>query len=227
MLGTLVNALAVVGGSAVGVSLRRHIPEGMHEILMQGLGLAVLVIGMQMALGTHNVLVVIISMAVGGVLGEALGIEARLNRLGLWAEARLGAREEGSTFARAFVTSSLLFCVGPLTILGSIQGGLGQPPVLLYTKSMLDGVSSVAIGAALGAGGGPSAGTIPIYQGALTLLATPAPGGVTPGVTRGVTPAGGPLGLGVGSTLLRLPPGRVGKPLPGLLAGGAANGFFA
>src|SRR5256886_3972649 len=174
MLGTLVNALAVVVGSAIGVSLRRHIPEGMHEILMQGLGLAVLVIGMQMALGTHNVLVVIISMAVGGVLGEALGIEARLNRLGLWAEARLGAREEGSTFARAFVTSSLLFCVGPLTILGSIQGGLGQPPVLLYTKSMLDGVSSIAIGAALGAGGFLFPWPVLTYSGAALVLATPA-----------------------------------------------------
>lgn len=223
MLGTLVNALAVVAGSAVGVSLRRHIPEGMHEILMQGLGLAVLVIGMQMALGTHNVLVVIISMAVGGVLGEAFGIEARLNRLGLWAEARLGAREEGSTFARAFVTSSLLFCVGPLTILGSIQGGLGQPPVLLYTKSMLDGVSSVAIGAALGAGVFLSAGTILIYQGALTLLATLAQGVMTPDVTREFTATGGLLVLGVGITLLRLRPVRVGNLLPALLVVVALN----
>src|SRR5436309_13604159 len=112
---------------------------------MQGLGLAVLVIGMQMGLGTHNVLVVIISMAVGGVLGEALGIEARLNRLGLWDEARLRAREQGSTFARAFVTSSLLFCVGPLTILGSIQCCLRQPPMLLYKKSKLVEHSSDAI----------------------------------------------------------------------------------
>src|SRR5207302_10307740 len=105
MLGTLVNALAVVAGSAVGVSLRRHIPEGMHELLMQGLGPAVLVIGMQMGLGTHNVLVVIISMAAVGVLGEALGIEARLNRLVLWAERPLGALEEGSTFAASSVTT--------------------------------------------------------------------------------------------------------------------------
>ncbi len=135
MLGTFVNALAVLVGSALGVLLRRRIPKGMDEILMQGLGLAVVVIGVQMARGTHNVVVLILSMAIGGVLGHLLGIEAGLERLGTWAEARLGAREEGSTFARAFVTSSLLFCVGPLTILGAFQGGLGQPPVLLYTKS--------------------------------------------------------------------------------------------
>src|SRR5207244_1960433 len=154
MLGTLVNALAVVAGSAVGVSLRRHIPEGMHEILMQGLGLAVLVIGMQMGLGTHNVLVVIISMAVGGVL---------------------------------------------------------------------DGVSSVAIGAALGAGVFLSAGTILIYQGALTLLATLAQGVMTPDVTREFTATGGLLVLGVGITLLRLRPVRVGNLLPALLVVVALN----
>jgi uncharacterized membrane protein YqgA involved in biofilm formation len=215
--GTFVNAAAVLVGSALGVSLRRRIPEGMHEILMQGLGLAVLVIGMQMALGTRHVLVVILSLALGGVIGELLGIEAGLDRLGRWAEARLGAREEGSTFARAFVTSSLLFCVGPLTILGSIQGGLGQTPVLLYTKSMLDGVSSVAIGAELGSGVFLSAGTVLIYQGALTLLASLARVVMTPDVTSEFTATGGLLVIGVGLTLLRLRPIRVGNLLPALL----------
>lgn len=217
MLGTLVNAVAVLVGSAIGVLLRRRIPTGMDEILMQGLGLAVLVIGMQMARGTHNVVVLILSMAIGGVLGHVLGIEAGLERLGTWAEARLGAREEGSTFARAFVTSSLLFCVGPLTILGAFQGGLGQPPVLLYTKSVLDGVSSVAIGATLGPGVFLSAGTILVYQGALTLLASSAQTLMTPDVTREFTATGGLLVLGVGITLLGLRPIRVGNLLPALL----------
>jgi uncharacterized membrane protein YqgA involved in biofilm formation len=204
-------------GSALGVLLRRRIPKGMDEILMQGLGLAVIVIGVQMARGTHNVVVLILSMAIGGVLGHLLGIEAGLERLGTWAEARLGAREEGSTFARAFVTSSLLFCVGPLTILGAFQGGLGQPPVLLYTKSVLDGVSSVAIGATLGPGVFLSAGTILVYQGALTLLASSAQTLMTPDVTREFTATGGLLVLGVGITLLGLRPIRVGNLLPALL----------
>ena len=217
MQGTLVNTLAVLAGSALGVSLRRRIPEGLHEILMQALGLATLVIGMQMALGTRNVLIVILSLASGGVIGELLGIETGLDRLGRWAEARLGAREDGSTFARAFVTSSLLFCVGPLTILGSIQGGLGQAPVVLYTKSMLDGVSSVAIGAALGSGVFLSAGTVLVYQGGLTLLASLAQAVMTPDVTREFTATGGLLVLGVGFTLLRLRPIRVGNLLPALL----------
>jgi len=217
VVGTLVNALAIIDGSTLGVLLRRRIERGMDEILMQGLGLAVIVIGVQMARGTHNVVVLILSMAIGGVLGHLLGIEAGLERLGTWAEARLGAREEGSTFARAFVTSSLLFCVGPLTILGAFQGGLGQPPVLLYTKSVLDGVSSVAIGATLGPGVFLSAGTILVYQGALTLLASSAQTLMTPDVTREFTATGGLLVLGVGITLLGLRPIRVGNLLPALL----------
>ena len=217
MLGTLVNTLAVLAGSTLGVLFRRRIPKGMDDILMQGLGLAVLVIGMQMALETRNVVVVILSMAIGGAMGHLLGIEAGLERLGTWAEARLGAREEGSTFARAFVSSSLLFCVGPLTILGAFQGGMGQPPVLLYTKSVLDGVSSVAIGATLGPGVFLSAGTILVYQGALTLLASSAQTLMTPDVTREFTATGGLLVLGVGITLLGLRPIRVGNLLPALL----------
>lgn len=217
MLGTLVNAVAVLVGSTLGVLLRRRIPTGMEDILMQGLGLAVLVIGWQMARESHNVVLLILSMTIGGVLGHLLGIEAGLERLGTWAEARLGAREEGSTFARAFVSSSLLFCVGPLTILGAFQGGLGQPPVLLYTKSVLDGVSSVAIGAALGPGVFLSAVTILLYQGALTLLASSAQMVMTPDVTREFSATGGLLVLGVGINLLGLRPIRVGNLLPALL----------
>lgn len=217
MLGTLVNAVAVLVGSTLGVLLRRRIPKGMEDILMQGLGLAVLVIGWQMARESHNVVLLILSMTIGGVLGHLLGIEAGLERLGTWAEARLGAREEGSTFARAFVSSSLLFCVGPLTILGAFQGGLGQPPVLLYTKSVLDGVSSVAIGAALGPGVFLSAVTILLYQGGLTLLAFSAQMVMTPDVTREFSATGGLLVLGVGINLLGLRPIRVGNLLPALL----------
>lgn len=217
MLGTLVNAVAVLVGSTLGVLLRRRIPKGMEDILMQGLGLAVLVIGWQMARESHNVVLLILSMTIGGVLGQLLSIEAGLERLGTWAEARLGAREEGSTFARAFVSSSLLFCVGPLTILGAFQGGLGQPPLLLYTKSVLDGVSSVAIGAALGPGVFLSAVTILLYQGALTLLASSAQMVMTPDVTREFSATGGLLVLGVGINLLGLRPIRVGNLLPALL----------
>ncbi|HLN11653.1 MAG TPA: DUF554 domain-containing protein [bacterium] len=217
MLGTIVNALSVLAGGVLGVALRRRIPERMRDIAMQGIGLVTLVLGMQMALGTHNVLVVILSVVAGGWIGEAVGIEGGLERLGAWAEARLASPGEQGTFARAFVTSSLLFCVGPLTILGSIQAGLGQPPTLLYTKSMLDGVSSLAIGAALGVGVLLSAGTILVYQGALTLVAQAAQAVMTPDVTREFTATGGVLVLGIGLTLLRVRAVRAANLLPALL----------
>jgi len=217
VLGTIVNALAALVGGVLGVALRRRIPERMRDIAMQGIGLVTLVLGVQMALGTRDILVVILSIVAGGWIGEALGIEAGLERLGAWAEARFGATGQGGTFARAFVTSSLLFCVGPLTILGSIQAGLGQRPTLLYTKSILDGVSSLAIGAALGIGVVLSAGTILVYQGALTLLAQAAQSVMTPDVTREFTATGGVLVLGIGLTILGMRSIRVANLLPALL----------
>ena len=184
MLGTIVNALSVLAGGGLGVVLRRRIPERMREIAMQAIGLVTLVLGMQMALGTHDILVVILSVVLGGWIGEAVGIEAGLERLGAWAETRLGSAGERGTFARAFVTSSLLFCVGPLTAFSAaFRRASASPPTLLYTKSVLDGVSSLAIGAALGLGVLLSARTILVYQGALTLLAQAAQAVMTPDVT--------------------------------------------
>lgn len=217
MLGTIVNALAVLVGGALGILFRRRIPTRVRDVLMQGLGLATLVIGMQMALETRDVVTVIVSVVIGAALGEAVGIEERLRRMGEWAEGRLGARGEGGTFARAFVMSSLLFCVGPLTILGSIQGGLGQPPVLLYTKSLLDGASSVAIGATLGAGVFLSALTVLVYQGLLTLLASAVQTVFTPHVTTEFTATGGVLVIGIALNLLRIQAIRVGSLLPALV----------
>jgi uncharacterized membrane protein YqgA involved in biofilm formation len=213
VLGTIVNALAALVGGA----LRRRIPERMRDIAMQGIGLVTLVLGMQMALGTRSIPIVILSVVSGGWIGEALGIESGLERLGTWAEARLGTAGDRGTFARAFVTSSLLFCVGPLIILGSIQAGLGQTPTLLYTKSMLDGVSSLALGAALGIGVVLSAGTILVYQGALTLAAQAARSVMTPDVVREFTATGGVLVLGIGLAILRVRSIRAANFLPALL----------
>lgn len=217
MIGTLVNAVAVLAGGALGILFRRRIPVRLRDGIMQALGLATLVIGAQMAFETHHVVVLIVSLVAGAALGEAARIEDGLQRLGEWAEGRLGAAGEGGAFARAFVMSSLLFCVGPLTILGSIQGGLGQPPLLLYTKSMLDGASSVAIGAALGAGVFLSALTVLVYQGLLTMLASAVQALLTPDMTREFTATGGVLVIGIALNLLRVQSIRVGNLLPALL----------
>src|SRR3990170_8470317 len=218
MEGTIVNAVAVIAGGTAGVLLRRRFPERMRETMMMGVGLATLLIGFQMALQTRNVLGVILSLAAGAVIGEALHIEEGIEALGRWAEARVGTRGgSAGSVADAFVTSSLLFCVGPMTVLGAIQDGLGQPPLLLYTKSLLDGISAVAIGAALGAGVLLSAGTVLVYQGAITLAAGTVQAVMTPEMTRELTATGGVLIVGLGLGILQIRRIRVGALLPALL----------
>ncbi|MBI3997664.1 MAG: DUF554 domain-containing protein [Armatimonadetes bacterium] len=217
MAGTLVNAIAVIIGGLIGLGLGRRFSERMRETVMQAVGLATLLIGFQMAVQTQYVLGIIVSLAAGAVLGEALHIEDGLEALGRWAEQRTGAVGSEQAFARAFVTSSLLFCVGPLTVLGAIQDGLGQPPVLLYTKSLLDGISSVAIGAALGAGVLLSAVTVLLYQGTLTVAAEAIQRVMTPEMTRELTATGGVLIVGLGISILQLRRIRVGNLLPSLV----------
>lgn len=216
MEGTIVNAIAVVAGGLAGVALRHRFPERMRDIVMAAIGLATLLIGFQMALQTANVLGIIASLVLGGLIGEAIHIEEGIEALGRWAERLYGSPSEESTVAAAFVTSSLLFCVGPMTILGAIQDGLGQTPVLLYTKSLLDGISAVAIGAALGAGVLLSAGTVLLYQGALTLAAGAVHGVMTQEMTRELTATGGVLIVGLGLGILRIRKIRVGSLLPAL-----------
>lgn len=217
MEGTVVNVIAVLAGGLAGLGLRRRLPERAREAVMAAVGLATLLIGFQMALQTQNVLGVILSLALGAVIGEGLHIEEGIEALGRWAERRAGPISRGGGTAQAFVTSSLLFCVGPMTILGAIQDGLGQAPVLLYTKSLLDGISSVAIGAALGAGVLLSAGTVLVYQGGLTLAAAAVSGAMTPEVTRELTATGGALIIGLGLGILQIRRIRVGSLLPSLL----------
>jgi uncharacterized membrane protein YqgA involved in biofilm formation len=217
MHATLINAVVVLIGGGLGASIGNRIPRGMRETVMQAVGLASLVIGVSMALATRNILLMILTLTAGAVIGEALRLEAGLEAMGRWAEGRLGVRVEESTVAGAFMTGSLLFCVGPLTILGSIQAGLGQPPVLLYTKTLMDGVSSIAIGAGLGGGVMLAGGVILVYQGALTLLASAVHTLMTADVTREFTATGGVLVIGIGLNILRLQMIRVGNMLPALV----------
>jgi uncharacterized membrane protein YqgA involved in biofilm formation len=217
MEGTFVNVAAVLLGGTAGLAMRRRFPERMRETVMMGIGLATVLIGVQMSLQTKNVLGIIVSLAVGAVAGESVHIEEGLEALGRWAEQRVGSANATGSVATAFVTSSLLFCVGPMTILGSIQDGLGQPPVLLYTKSLLDGISAMAIGAALGAGVLLSAGTILAYQGAITLAAGAVQAVLSEEMTRELSATGGILIVGLGLGILQIRRIRVGSLLPALV----------
>lgn len=221
MTGTLLNVATVLIGSLLGVMLGGRLPNSMRETVLRGLGLITVAIGLQMALQTANVLIVLGAVLVGGLLGEWWGIEAGLNGIGAWLEARFNRRSDGeksSHFMRGFVTASLLFCVGPMTILGSIQDGLSGDYRLLAIKAMLDGFASLAFASSLGIGVAFSALVILLYQGGLGLLAAQAQALLTPPMIAEMTATGGVLILSLGiSTLLEIKPIRVGNFLPALV----------
>lgn len=212
--GTIVNLCTVALGGSVGVVAGGRLPARYHEIIMQALGLATLAIGMQMALETKNILYMLGSIAVGGLVGEWLGIDAALERLGTKLQIRFG-RGRGS-FSEAFVTSSLVFCVGPLTFLGAIKNGLNGDNHLLILKSLLDLFSSFAFGASLGWGVLASLGTILVYQGGLSLGAGLFRTLIDTGMITEMTAVGGLIVLGVGLKLLQITNLRLGNFLPAL-----------
>jgi len=169
----------------------------------------------QMVLKVQSPLVVIASMVIGGVTGELLGIEEALERAGEWLRSR--ARSGSGTFVTGYVTASLVFCVGPMTLLGSIQEGLTGNPDIIYTKAMLDGAASVAFASSLGVGVGFAAITVLVFQGALTLLGAQLAFLLRPEILNEVTATGGLLILAIGLLLLEVKRLRVANLLPALV----------
>lgn len=219
LIGTIINSSAVIAGASAGLALKGRLPEKVAQTLLQGIGLFTLVIGIQMAITTKNPLVVIFGMVIGGIIGELIDIEAQLERLGKWVESKL-SRGEGSegAFAKGFVATSILFCVGPMAIMGSISDGLKGDSTILVTKSVMDGLASVAFASSLGAGVMASSLSLLIYQGALTLGASAVSGLLTDPIVTEMTAAGGLLIAGIGINILEIRKIRVGNLLPALLA---------
>ena len=174
MTGTIINIITVVVGSLLGSLLGSRLPAKTQETVLNGLGIMTFVVGLGMALESANVLIPMFSVLLGGILGEQWQIEDRLESAGRWLETqvghRLGKSEEGRV-VRAFVTASLVFCVGPLAVLGSIQDGLTGDYTLLAIKSLLDGFASLAFAATLGPGVILSAISVLVYQGSISLTA--------------------------------------------------------
>jgi uncharacterized membrane protein YqgA involved in biofilm formation len=225
MIGTIINVVTVLIGGLLGSFLGNRLPEKMRQTVISGLGLVTSVVGMQMALQTQNVLLIMGSVLLGGILGEWARIDDRLEATGRWLEDRLGGEPEaggGRSITRAFVTASLVFCVGPLTVLGSIQDGLTGDYSLLAVKSMLDGFAALAFSATMGPGVLLSILTVVFVQGGISLIAMgvgEALGEVTrqtPWVIE-MTAAGGVLMLGISLILLDLRRIRVANLLPAVL----------
>jgi uncharacterized protein len=219
MTGTLLNIATVLIGGVIGLIFGARIPDQLKATVISGMGLFTAAMGLQMFLNTENPLIVLGALLIGTLLGEWWRIEERLQNLGKFLEQRFSREgEDGSNkFVRGFLTASLLFCVGPMTILGSIQDGLTGDYNLLAVKSVLDGFASLAFASTLGIGVMFSTIIILLYQGGLSLLAAQLDAVVTPSMMNELTATGGVILLGLAiSSLLEIKKIRVGNMLPGL-----------
>lgn len=219
MTGTFLNIATVVLGSILGLIFGARIPDKLKETVVAGMGLFTAAMGMQMFLSTENPLIVLGALLIGALLGEWWRIEEGLHRLGEFLEQHFSREEDDGSnkFVRGFLTASLLFCVGPMTILGSIQDGLTGDYNLLAVKSVLDGFASIAFASTLGIGVAFSAIIILVYQGGISLLAGQLNALVTPSMMNELTATGGVILIGLAlSSLLEIKKIRVGNMLPGL-----------
>ena len=209
LIATAVNATAVVIGSLTGFFLKKGLPDNIKEILFFGAGLTTLGIGMSMVMKVNNFLIVLASMAIGGVIGELLNIEGFLKKLG-------DNMQEGD-FSTGFMMSSLLFLVGPMTIVGSINAGLTGDASLIYLKSLLDGISSFILGSMYGLGVTVSALSVLIVQGSIVLLSSYLGFLTQPMYLNDLVAVGGVMILGIGLKVLDIKDTRVGNFLPALV----------
>ena len=215
MLGTAVNTGAILAGSFIGASIGSRLPEKIRTTVLQVLGLVIILIGLQMALQTKNVLVVLGALISGGLLGEVLDITDGLEKFGSFLQANL-AKEQSSRFGEGFVTASLVFCVGPMAILGSLQDGLLGDYRLLAVKAMLDGFISIAFAASLGWGVALSALSVMLYQGSISLFASTLSQVLTDPMITEMTATGGLIIVGIGIKLLEIKDIRLANLLPAL-----------
>jgi uncharacterized membrane protein YqgA involved in biofilm formation len=224
LLGTAANVTAIVFGTLLGLALRRRLPRRITSLSTQGLGLVTALIGAQMMISTQNVLIVLVSIVAGGVVGELIRIEDRLDAFGARIEKRFSRRR--GTFAKAFVTSSLLYCIGPIAIIGALQDGLRGDYSILLTKSGLDGVASVAFASTLGIGVLFSALPVLAYQGSITIAAFMLEPYLTTAVVNEMTATGGLLILGIALNLLQVAKIKVGNMLPAILVAAILAGVL-
>lgn len=237
-LGTIVNTAAVLAGGMIGSRVKNGLPQRYREIIMQAIGLSVVIIGVSGALkeifaikemrldrSGEFIMLMIFSLVIGSVIGEWLNIEAQLDRLGKWFESRFAKRGDNN-FSQGFVSASLLFCVGAMAIVGSLDDGLRGDASTLYAKSILDGVSATVFASTLGIGVAFSAITVLVYQGSITLLAGFVAPLLNPVVTSEMSLVGNVLILAIGINLLKIREIKVGNMLPAIFIPIAYDLFY-
>ncbi|MCL2763383.1 MAG: DUF554 domain-containing protein [Treponema sp.] len=214
MLGPLVNALVVVVCSLIGCFLVKKIPERFEDHIKKALGLAIIFVGIKGALENQNILLLIMSIAVGAVLGELIDIDKWMNRFGRWAERKLGMSGPESSFSKGFVSASILFCTGSMAIVGSMQSGLQGNHEMLFAKSILDGSISLVFGASMGIGVAFSALSVLVYQGGIALAAQAISGLLTEEIIREMSAVGSLIIAGIGFNFLGIKEIKVANLIP-------------
>lgn len=215
MLGTIVNALAILAGSLLGFVLKGGIPERINDTIIKGLSLCVLIIGISGAIKTNNMLLVICSVAIGGLIGEIIDIDKGLKKLGDFVESKLSGK--GGKISEGFITASLMYCVGAMAIVGSLESGLSGNHKTLFAKSIIDGISSIMFTSSLGLGVALSAVSVFIYQGIITLAASALQGLLVASVISEISAVGSLLIVGLAFNMLGVAKIKVANLLPAVL----------
>lgn len=226
MLGVLVNSAAIVIGSLIGILCKKGIPEKISQPIMKGIGLCVIYIGISGALCGENTLILIISTVLGVIVGTLLDLDGKFNRLGDALEKRYAKNGEQGDFSRGFVSASILFCVGAMAVVGSINAGLGDHTVL-YTKATLDGISSVIFSASMGIGVMFSAIPILIYQGLIALFAGALQGVLTETAINEMSCVGYVLIMGIGFNLVGMTKLKIADFMPAIIIAPILAGIVA
>jgi uncharacterized membrane protein YqgA involved in biofilm formation len=226
-LGTIINTATVVFGGGCGVFFGRKIPNRVKDLVVQTIGLVTIGLGLSDVLKTPNMVIPLVSLVAGGIIGEILRIESGLERLGSTLQKRFASGSDESSFVRGFVTASLLFCVGPLTILGALEDASGKTPQLYIIKGTLDGFMSMILTAAHGIGAAFSALSVFVVQGLLTLGGTSIDAVLTERMQTEMFATGGFAVLAIGLNLLQLTKIRLGSLIPSLVVAPLIVWIFA
>ncbi|MFD1067007.1 DUF554 domain-containing protein [Oceanobacillus locisalsi] len=220
LFGTIVNVVFIIIGSIIGLFFTK-IPERFKETVMNGIGLAIVLIGLQMALQTEQIIIVLLSLLSGAIIGEGLKIEEGLNRFGEWIGTRFAVSNNNTSISQGFVTASLIFCVGALAIIGALDSGIRGDHGVLITKGIIDGFTALVLTTTLGIGVILSAAPVFLYQGTIALLATQinrwVPDAFLDGLIVELTAVGGLLILAIGLNLLNITKIRIGNLLPSIV----------
>jgi len=217
MFGTIVNSLAIIAGSLIGLLSSKGIPENYREIILSAVGLAVILIGVKSALVSDSMMVIIFSLIIGALIGEALKIEKKLEDLGNFLERKVVRKTgDSSSFARGFVTASLVFCVGSMAIVGSLESGLTGNHQTLFAKSIIDGVISIIFASAMGLGVMFSSVAVFLYQGMITITAVFLKTYLVTETIEQMSSVGGLLIVAIGFNMLKITTIRVGNLIPAI-----------